>query len=381
MEKSGIRRNRQPKDGAFRQQRLRAWQPHLRPTAVIPTLFVIGILFLPTGGLLFWNTGKTHELMLDYTTCQQYDRPTYLAPSMYSIQFGATPYPSVDSTQPPVFHSTNTTTFQTADDDPTYHNPNNFTIKQCTLDFTIPSTMQAPVFMYYRLTNFYQNHRQYIRNVDTNQLLGTPVDAGTVGSNCDPVSNDRSKIIYPCGLIANSMFNDTISNLTQITDSGAQQQQYGWRRDGLTWATEYNKYGTTGYQLDQIIPPPNWQSRFPQGQYTEQYPPPDLGKQMERLKVWMSVAALPDFRKLWGRNDGQDLSAGRWRATIDLNFNTQNYGGQKWLILTTSNALGGRNFYLGLTYMAVGSLCLLLATLFTFMHCLKPRKPKGSIVL
>jgi hypothetical protein len=69
--------------------------------------------------------------------------------------------------------------------------------------------MQAPVYMYYRLTEFYQNHRQYIKNVDPAQLLGTPVDVGTAKSNCDPVATnaDASKIIYPCGLIANSMFN------------------------------------------------------------------------------------------------------------------------------------------------------------------------------
>lgn len=154
--------------------------------------------------------------MLDYSTCQQYDRPTYLAPSMYSVRFDSSPapdlrrHPLVDTTQPPVFHAINTTTFQAVgDDDPTYHNPNNLTIQQCTLDFTVPENMQAPVFMYYRLTEFYQNHRQYIKNVDPAQLLGTPVDVGTAKSNCDPVATnaDASKIVYPCGLIANSMFN------------------------------------------------------------------------------------------------------------------------------------------------------------------------------
>lgn len=119
---------------------------------------------------------------------------------------------------------------------------------------------------------------------------------------------------------------DTISDLTRITTEPGQQQHYGWRRTGLTWASEYQKYATTGYQLAQIVPPPNWQSRFPQGQYTEQYPPPDLGKEMERLKVWMSVAALPDFRKLWGRNDDQDLAAGRYRVAIDLSKKQKEVG-------------------------------------------------------
>lgn len=34
--------------------------------------------------------------------------------------------------------------------------------------------------------------------------------------------------------------------------------------------------------------------------------------------VWMHVAALPDFRKIWARNDSQDLPAGRWRISIDM---------------------------------------------------------------
>ncbi|CAO3594106.1 unnamed protein product [Absidia cylindrospora] len=250
--------------------------------------------------------------------------------------------------------------------------------------------------MYYRLTQFYQNHRQYAKNVDPGQLLGTPVDAGSADSNCQPIttSSDNTKIVFPCGLIANSMFNDSISDLTLISTSGdgqmqqqqqqqqqQHQQQYVWYKNGLVWPTEYHKYGSTGYQINQIIPPPNWSVRFPQGQYTAQYPPPDLGKSMERLKVWMSVAALPDFRKLWGRNENQDLSAGRYRVTIDLNFDTLGYGGKKYLVLTTSSPLGGRNFYLGLTYLAVGGLCLLLATLFSFLHCIKPRNLNGSVTL
>ena len=34
--------------------------------------------------------------------------------------------------------------------------------------------------------------------------------------------------------------------------------------------------------------------------------------------VWMRVAALPDFRKIWGRNDNDVLQPGRWRIQIDM---------------------------------------------------------------
>ena len=66
-----------------------------------------------------------------------------------------------------------------------------------------------------------------------------------------------------------------------------------------------------------MTPPPNWALRYPNGEYDEQHPPPNLGT-MERLMVWMHMAALPDFRKIWARNDHDDLPAGRWRIHIDM---------------------------------------------------------------
>lgn len=43
----------------------------------------------------------------------------------------------------------------------------------CTLNFQIPSTMQAPVFFYYELNNYYQNHRLYATSVSVEQLGGS----------------------------------------------------------------------------------------------------------------------------------------------------------------------------------------------------------------
>ena len=56
-------------DTAFKQQRLKAWQPILTPKAVLPTLFLIGIIFAPIGGLIVWGSGKVTTITLDYTQC------------------------------------------------------------------------------------------------------------------------------------------------------------------------------------------------------------------------------------------------------------------------------------------------------------------------
>ncbi len=49
-------------DTAFKQQRLKAWQPILTPKKVLPTLFLIGLLFAPIGGLLLWGSGLVSRL-------------------------------------------------------------------------------------------------------------------------------------------------------------------------------------------------------------------------------------------------------------------------------------------------------------------------------
>ncbi len=45
-------------DTAFKQQRLKAWQPILTPRTVLPTLLIIGILFAPIGALLIIGSNK-----------------------------------------------------------------------------------------------------------------------------------------------------------------------------------------------------------------------------------------------------------------------------------------------------------------------------------
>lgn len=48
------KKSRRPANTAFRQQRLKAWQPILTPKTVIPLFFVIGIICAPIGGLLIY---------------------------------------------------------------------------------------------------------------------------------------------------------------------------------------------------------------------------------------------------------------------------------------------------------------------------------------
>jgi hypothetical protein len=80
----------------------------------------------------------------------------------------------------------------------------------CLIRFTVPTDFTPPVMLYYRLTNFYQNHRRYVKSVDEGQLQGQNKTADQLNSDggCTPlIVAPNGKPYYPCGLIANSLFN------------------------------------------------------------------------------------------------------------------------------------------------------------------------------
>lgn len=58
----------------------------------------------------------------------------------------------------------------------------------CTIDFqTIDSKIEGPVYVYYQLDNFYQNHRRYVKSRDNTQLAGTYLGVDDLQNTCDPI--------------------------------------------------------------------------------------------------------------------------------------------------------------------------------------------------
>lgn len=41
----------------------------------------------------------------------------------------------------------------------------------CDINITVPERMEPPIYMYYKLTNFYQNHRRYVKSRSDVQLV------------------------------------------------------------------------------------------------------------------------------------------------------------------------------------------------------------------
>ncbi|KIV92843.1 hypothetical protein PV10_04107 [Exophiala mesophila] len=358
-------KSRRPANTAFRQQRLKAWQPILTPKTVLPILFGIGIIFAPIGGLLLWASASIQELVIDYTDCTSTATSSFtpIPENKVSSEFRTT-----NSSIRPQWRTTvNSTT-----------PPYSVTIDEtnvCTLQFSIPNDIGPPVYLYYRLTNFYQNHRRYVRSLDTDQLRGAALSAGTIdSSSCDPIKlAPDGRPIYPCGLIANSLFNDTLNSPVSVNSAGGQERQtYTMTNRSIAWSSDAELYRRTNYRNDEAAPPPNWALRYPDG-YTDENPIPDLS-QYEEFQVWMRTAGLPTFSKLALRNDDDTMTAGIYQMDIYDFFPVDVYEGTKSVLISTRSVIGGKNSFLGIAYVVVGGLCIVLGVLFTIANLIRPRK-------
>jgi len=223
----------------------------------------------------------------------------------------------------------------------------------CDINFTIPQQMDAPVFLYYRLENYYQNHRRYVKSRDDDQLKGLIVSSYGDLSDCDPVisvgdSSNSSLLYNPCGLIAKSLFNDTfllyLANDTAIT----------LRKDGIAWASDKNvKFKNPPANAPGVRTIPDFED--------------------EDFIVWMRTAGLPDFKKLYRIIDSP-LAAGQYFMRVKSYYPVSSFSGKKHFVLSTTTWIGGKNPFLGYAYIVVGAICLVLGIVFGVKHRISPRK-------
>lgn len=84
----------------------------------------------------------------------------------------------------------------------------------------------------------------------------------------------------------------------------------------------------------------------------------------------MRTAGLPNFRKLYGKFT-EDLQPGQYTMVIQNNYDVSSYDGKKSFVLSTTNALGGKNYFLAICYIVVGVLCIVFALIFFIAYMRK----------
>mmetsp|Transcript_6481 Transcript_6481/g.10618 ORF Transcript_6481/g.10618 Transcript_6481/m.10618 type:complete len:360 (+) Transcript_6481:49-1128(+) len=341
MEIGGSKR---PQNTAFKQQQLKAWQPILTPKWVISTFFVVGIIFIPVGIVVL----KASQQVLEYSA-------SYSGP--------ATGIP-IAMQRVPIF---------------------------------VSQRMEPPIYFYYQLENFYQNHRRYVKSRSDTQLRGESVVTSGALEDCQPrVLNPSFKnyscspdfpwgCLNPAGLIAWSKFNDTFVLVNATTDSAIP-----WDKNGIAWKSdaetkfknrpecvEYFQYSEQGNLTGLVaeLQARQFKCLFNNCSMEVDYRANNcVNVTDEDFIVWMRTAGLPTFRKLH-RIIRQPLEAGQYVLLINATFPVEQFDGKKAVVLSTTTWIGGRNDFLGLAYLIVGTLCIVLGAGFLVKHLHSPRKP------
>ncbi|KAJ6861612.1 hypothetical protein NC651_037624 [Populus alba x Populus x berolinensis] len=415
------RKNKKPNYSRFTQQELPACKPILTPGWVITSFIVVGVVFIPIGLASLYASEHVVEIV------ERYDKDCI----------------------PPDYRNNSLHYIQTSEIN-----------KTCTMTINVPKHMKSPVFIYYELDNFYQNHRRlahgmhkefpcksylcclwilkfefssvvdmvdlspqfgarnllygkspqkisfrqipepricicqngkesrkiikesfcarvlltcfcnlkcenfadrYVKSRSDKQLRSKASEGVTETCKPEAVTSNGQPIV-PCGLVAWSLFNDTYRFSVKKEVLDVSKKNIAWKSD------QEHKFGSDVY-------PKNFQngSLIGGGKLNSSIP---LSEQVD-LIVWMRTAALPNFRKLYGKIE-EDLQANTTiTVTIENNYNTYSFGGKKKLVLSTTSWIGGKNSFLGRAYIAIGGLCLFLAVCFVFVYVFKPR-PLGD---
>lgn len=58
---------------------------------------------------------------------------------------------------------------------------------------------------------------------------------------------------------------------------------------------------------------------------------------------------------------------------MGTDFSVSEFHGTKSILISTRTVLGGKNPFMGIAYVVVGGVCVLLGTLFTIAHLVRPR--------
>lgn len=275
---------------------------------------------------------------------------------------------------------------------------------ECQVQFEFDETVDSPVYLYYELENYFQNHRRYLSSRSIGQLQGEDLAESAVKLDCTPLYLNGSDLLNPCGLIANSFFNDVFTVYSSsgvgvtLNETGIAlpedkdvlfDQVSGFQSTELTSAeatsagcsedsnyrpptdpavcddfslnTECLCYTDSNGQAYLFYYPSDDTTQYLYETYPNQISPIN-GVTDEHFIVWMRTAALPTFRKLYGMLhtvDGSSFTNGDIvTLTIVANFEVDSFDGVKTILVSSLGSLGGKNVFLGQAYITVGSFLL-----------------------
>jgi len=234
----------------------------------------------------------------------------------------------------------------------------NGTTNSCTFDLRVPADMDSPIDVIYQITPFYQNYISYYDSVVWNELLGSYGTSSERSTSCpDGTLTDRAgNKVFPCGLQATSVFNDTLSIDGYVIDSS-----------GIAWSSDVGRFTN----------PPGYPDIAGTSWLHDRYPSligKTEGVANQHFIVWMRPSGLPHVINPYGVLSGPPLRKGQ-KLTVRINasFPADAMDSSRVFSLITTNVLGGRNHFLSFTLLTAGVWNMVVAMLVLGVRLRCPR--------
>ena len=211
--------------------------------------------------------------------------------------------------------------------------------KKCEIEFYIDKNLVSPIYVYYKLENFYSNHIDYVKSKNYLQLRGEKISDKKIDSSCKYMSRNedhfiddtedqilsyanktmnKTSIMNPCGLIANSIFTDKFElyNIDEKKYIKIEEKE-------ITLKIDREKNFKNNKNSENI----QW-----------------LNKEDEHFMVWMNMETFPNFIKKWGYID-KDLPKGKYKIIVDNKWGKIQWDVKKYFVLAKGNKFGSENFF------------------------------------
>ncbi|XP_022590218.2 cell cycle control protein 50A [Cyclospora cayetanensis] len=259
------------------------------------------------------------------------------------------------------------------------------------------------IYVYYELENFNQNGGQIVWNRSDKQLAGHIFTDPDDVKDCEPfatrVVDNVTKVLHPCGSLAWHVFNDNFLFFDAPPDGPVSQSSVKplpmrqSKEDILLrdrWEGLYKNPSAQEREAarDKVY---FWMSVYDNDDGRKSIGKPEEGLawaiheslnfgeagmmvENSHFIQWMEPAALPSFRKLYGKLNGP-LRLPLY-AYISINYDVKPWGGKKAVVLVVPSALHGRTLYLGIAYLVFG--CMLLLFLIYLVWRLRVERDDNS---
>jgi phospholipid-transporting ATPase len=215
------------------------------------------------------------------------------------------------------------------------------------------SAMNDDILVAYVVGPFFQNHHDYLESEVIQELQGMKsfdaLEAKRERKCVESTRRSGNTEIVPCGLKANSVFNDTFT-----FSIGGEPFTIQETPGEIAWESDINRYhlqedyGPAGKEIQKLT-----------DIYEANVIDPERGVKTPRFVTWMRPAALDHVINRLGwirRGDikGKDMS----QVSVEINnvFPVQEWDGYKQLVFTEVNSMGGDEPMLGWLLIIFGVL-------------------------